>query len=827
MVSVAEALAIGTSRHQAGQLAEAERIYRQILAVEPDNPHALHQLGILAMQHKNFAAATELFQQAIRRDRTQAPFHANLGEAFRHLRRNAEAIECYRAALGLEPKLMQALIMLGTVLRLEGRLEESLESLREAVRLDPEAAEPRTQLGHTLLEQKKLSEAEKCYQRVWRSQPDSAMANFNVGNLSQAAGRLDEAETWYRKAIALDPRLVDAHNNLGTVLKARKAYDEAKEHYQTAIALKPDCAAAHTNLGAIYYAQGEIDKAADSYRAALSFEPTLVLSRLNLGTMLVRQSRLDEALAAFQEVLRVDPNSALAYLGIANVCQLKGFLSDAVTYCQQALRIEPDNFEAYCNMGMAWSEQGFRDEGIECCRKAIELKPSSAAGHGNLAGSLQALGRLDEALEHYRRAIELTPDDSRVHSNYLYCLNYHPAYDAQQLYDEHLAWARLHAEPLTAVAAPHTNVRDADRRLRVGYVSPHFKHHAVNFFSEPMLASHDHERFEVFCYSNLVTPDETTSRLQGYADAWRDTLSLNDEQLATQVRDDQIDILVDLTGHIAGGDRLCMFARKPAPVQVTYIGYQNTTGMTAMDYRLTDEHSDPAGKTEHLHTEQLVHLPRSFFCYLPSTDAPSVNPPPALERGYVTFGSMNNYSKINPLVLETWARVLQRVPRSRLLVRADMTPWLREHLTRTFAGFGIDVERLELVNRVKRVDYMEMIRGLDIAFDPFPFNGHTTTCDCFWQGVPVVTLAGETYVTRFGSSAMVSLGLDELIARTPDEYVEIAVRLATEASRRQELRETLRERMAASPILDFQGFTRNLEAEYRRMWHRWCATPSL
>ena len=262
-------------------------------------------------------------------------------------------------------------------------------------------------------------------------------------------------------------------------------------------------------------------------------------------------------------------------------------------------------------------------------------------------------------------------------------------------------------------------------------------------------------------------------------------------------------------------------------MQVTYIGYQNTTGMTAMDYRLTDEHSDPPGTTEHLHTERLVRLPRSFFCYLPSADAPPVNPPPALERGYVTFGSMNNYSKINPLVLETWARVLHRVPGSRLLIRADMTPWLREHLKQTFGDLGIDAQRLELVNRVHRLDYMEMIRGLDIAFDPFPFNGHTTTCDCFWQGVPVVTLMGETYVSRFGSSAMVTLGLDELIARTPGEYVEIAVGLAGDAPRRQQLRDTLRQRMAASPLLDFQGFTRNLEAEYRQMWHRWCAVPGL
>ena len=826
MVSVDEALAIGTSRHQAGQFGEAERIYRQILAVEPDHPHALHQLGILAMQHKQFAAATELFEQAIRGNRLYAPFHANLGEAFRHLHRHAEAIACYRAAVKLEPNLMQAHMMLGNVLRLERQLDESVAELREALRIQPESVEARTQLGHTLLEQQKWSDAQRCYERALRGEPRSALAHFNLGNLLQATGRLAEAETLYCQALELDPRFVNAHNNLGTILKAREAYAEAKAHYQQAIEIKPDCAAAHANLGAIYYAEQEIDKAADSYRAALAVEPTMVLARLNLGTMLVRQSRSDEALECFEEVLRVEPDNALAYCGVANVYQVKGRLQDAITYCQHALRIEPGNFEAYSNMGVAWSELGHRDEGIECCRKALELNPLFAPAHGNLAGSLQALGQLDEAIDHYRRAVALAPEDAAGHSNLLYCLNYHPGYDAETLYREHIAWAARHAEPLTAVSPPHTNDRNPDRRLRVGYVSPHFNRHAVNFFSEPILASHDHDRFEVFCYSNVRSPDETTDRLRGYADGWRDTLVLNDEQLAAQVRSDQIDILVDLTGHIAGGQRLLAFARKPAPVQVTYIGYQNTTGMRAMDYRLTDEHSDPPGKTEHLHSEQLVRLPRSFFCYLPSSDAPTVNPPPALERGYVTFGSMNNFSKITPQVLETWARILHRVSGSRLLIRADMTPWLREHLTRTFSQWGIDAARLELVNRVIRADYLELIRGLDIALDPFPFNGHTTTCDCFWQGVPVVSLAGETYVSRFGSSAMVTLGLEELIVRSPDEYVEVAAQLAADAPRRQQLRDALRTRMAASPILDFTGFTRNLEAEYRRMWHRWCAAPS-
>jgi protein O-GlcNAc transferase len=266
-----------------------------------------------------------------------------------------------------------------------------------------------------------------------------------------------------------------------------------------------------------------------------------------------------------------------------------------------------------------------------------------------------------------------------------------------------------------------------------------------------------------------------------------------------------------------------VFARKPAPIQVTYIGYQNTTGMQAMDYRLTDDYSDPPGQTDHWHTERLARLPVTFFCYQPSSNAPPVNPPPSEANGYVTFGSMNNFTKVTPQVLAAWAELMRRVSGSRMLIRADMTPWLQKHLVEVFAGHGIGEERLILRNRAPRPEYLEMIRGFDIALDPFPFNGHTTTCDCLWQGVPVVTLSGDTYVSRFGGSGLVNMGLEDLIAHSVEEYVDIATRLALDADRRHQLRFSLRERMAVSPLLDFAGFARNLETEYRRMWHRFCA----
>ncbi len=823
MVTIDEALARGTRHHQAGQWAEAEHIYRQILHAEPEHAPTLHQLGILVMQGGNYPVAVECFARAIRADRMQASYHANQGVAYASLGNLSQAIACYQAAVKLRPDMAHVQRMLGIALRAQGDLAGAIDSLRTALKLKPEDNEARTQLGHALHKQGKLAEAETCFRRVLRAEPESAVAYFNLGDALHAQQKLDEAATNYQETLRRDPEYVDAHNNLGTILNGQGESEAAVAHYLAALRVRPDCAAAHTNLGGAYLALGQSEEAIASYRAALRIDPQIVIARHNLGTLLQQQGQLTEALACFDEALRIDPRNASLHMARGSALQMQARFDAAIASFQAAVHLDPSYAEAYNNMGVAWGDQGLRDEGIECLERAIALDPRYAAAESNLSGSLQYLGRLDEAVVHGRRSVELEPSSSGFHSNLLYLLNYHPAEDAASIAAEHRTWAQRHADPLFAVSAPHTNERTPTRRLRIGYVTPNFKDHAVNFFSEPILASHDHAQFEVFCYSDVRQPDTTTRRLQGYADQWRETAWLSDQELSNLVRRDQVDILIDLNGHIGGGSRMLAFARKPAPVQVTYIGYQNTTGMLAMDYRLTDDYSDPPGTTDALYTEQLLRLPRSFFCYLPSSDAPAVTPLPASALGYVTFGSVNNFNKISPAVLTTWAELLVRVPHSRLVVRADMSDSLRTYLERSFASHGVGSERLELVNRLPRSAYLELINRLDIALDPFPFNGHTTTCDCLWQGVPVVTLSGDSYASRFGGSGLVTLGLDAWIARTTEEYVQIAAAMAVNLERLAQLRAELRPRMAASPLLDFVGFTGNLETAYRRMWIDWCA----
>jgi protein O-GlcNAc transferase len=418
--------------------------------------------------------------------------------------------------------------------------------------------------------------------------------------------------------------------------------------------------------------------------------------------------------------------------------------------------------------------------------------------------------------------VRLGPEDPRAQSNLIYTLNMHPGYEPSAIWAEHRLWGQTFADPLTAASRPHSNDRTPERRLRVGYVSAHFKEHAVNFFVEPILAHHRPEQVEVYCYANLLQGDATTERLRGYAQHWREIAALADQQVADMIRADQIDILVDLSGHIAG-NRLQVFAHKPAPLQVTYIGYQNTTGMAAMDFRLTDDWSDPPGTTDAFYTEKLVRLPRSFFCYQPSANAPAVVPLPATTRGYVTFGSFNNFAKVTPQVLAAWAEILARVPDSRLIILADAVPSLLAYMAQSFAEGGIAADRVEVAARRPRSDYLELINGVDIALDPFPFQGHTTTCDALWQGLPVVTLAGQTYAQRFGSSTLMTLGLNDLVTPTIEAYVQTAVELAADHESLAKLRDGLRQRMIDSPLADYSAFTANLETQYQTLWRNCCA----
>lgn len=440
------------------------------------------------------------------------------------------------------------------------------------------------------------------------------------------------------------------------------------------------------------------------------------------------------------------------------------------------------------------------------------------------ASILDELGRRDEALALYRRAALGPPPSMRAHSNLLFFLNSQPGVTWSEVSAEHRRWAERYAEPLTRVAAPHPRARDTERRLRIGYVSADFRTHVLSYFVLPLLGAYDKERFHVTCYANARREDAVTARLRSLVDCWRDIRPLQDEAAAQRIRDDAIDILVDLSGH-SRDTRLGVFARRAAPVQATYWGYVNTTGLSAMGYRITDVHVDPPGKTERYYTERLVRLPHSQWCYEPppQAQAAAVNAPPALARGAFTFGSFNKFSKLNDAVIDLWARVLAAVPGSRLVIAGVPEGSARARFTAAWARHGIAAERIELAATRGFDAYLRWYNDIDLSLDTFPYSGGTVTCESLWMGVPVLTLATQSGAGRNSASLLINAGLPQYVVTSADEYVARAVHAAGAGlAELAALRAGLRERLRASPVCDAGAFMRDLEHAYREMWRAWC-----
>jgi predicted O-linked N-acetylglucosamine transferase (SPINDLY family) len=733
-----------------------------------------------------------------------------------------QAEQLCRQVLQAEPRHPGAAHLLGLIALQVGQHQKAIEFISTAIRLDGSQPQYHAHLGDAHRHAGQLETSAKCYQRAVALAPHFAEAHDSLGTVLQALGNATDAEAAYRNAIRIRPEFAAAHHNLGVALRAQGRAREAMDSYRTAITLQPTLAESHSELGSLLHEQREFSAAAAAYQEALRLRPDFVEALTNFGFLAQTQMQLDQAISLFSRVVQLTPDSAVAHFNLANVYMFKRMHQQAIAGYQHTLRLQPTHPGAYHNLAVLFNELRQPDRAVEACEKGLALDPKSASLCENLAFALHTQGRGEEAIGWYRKSIEFEPERSIGYGILLYSLNFIPGIAPAAAFAEHLAWAKRHAEPLTGLAPPHANDRTPDRRLRVGYVSAHFCRHAVNYFTEPLICAHDHTAVEVFCYSDVVVPDDVTARLKNAVDVWRDTGAVSDDRLAHMVREDRIDILVDLAGHI-GGNRLLVFARKPAPIQVTYIGYQNTTGMSAMDYRLTDERADPPDMTDEFYTEQLVRLPKSFFCYQPSEESPPVTPSPARASGRVTFGYFNNFTKVTPQVMEAWFAILKQVQNSQLLVLAAGGGYVEHRLRELARQNGIDAQRITLCDPQPQAGYMRLIQRADVALDPFPFNGHTTTCDSIWMGVPVVMLEGDTYASRFGGSVLVNVGLEDLIARSVDEYVSIAVDLAGDLDRLTRLREELRPRMAASALLDFAGFARNVEAAYRQMWRTWCA----
>jgi predicted O-linked N-acetylglucosamine transferase (SPINDLY family) len=683
-MTVEQALRTALAHHQAGRLAEAEAIYRQVLARFPDHPDALHLLGVLATQAGRPEMSIELIGRAVTVSPTVAEYHLSLGEAYRR----------------------------------SGRWDAAIASLSRSIELRPDDAEAQNALGVTLALAHRPGDAVAVYQRAIALRPDHAWAHTNLGNAWSAQGRLDEAVDAHQRALALDPDLAEGHSNLGAVLYEIGRVDEAIASYHRAIALRPDHPQAYTNLGCALWHQG----------------------------------RLDEASAA---------------LG-------------------RAIALRSDEPETYNTVGNVFKDQG----------------------------------RPEEALAQFRKALELEPGFLTAASNYLYALHFHPEYDAQALLTAHRHWAGQHAEPLAAQIRPHPNDPAPDRRLRVGFLSPDFRDHPVGQSLLPLFSHHDRRQSEVVCYSDVRVPDRITGQIKALVDHWRNIVGLDDSQVADRIRTDGIDILVDLSLHTAN-NRLLVFARKPAPVQVTMLGMPGTTGLATMDYRLTDPYLDPPGAHDAEYVEQSLRLPRCYWCYQPPEDSPDVQAAPALRNGFITFGCLNQFAKVSRLAVQVWIKILQSLTTSRLIIHSQYGSH-RNTVGRLFQDAGIAPGRVEFAARVPRRHYLEQYHELDLSLDPFPFGGGISTMDSLWMGVPVVTLAGRTAVGRAGVSILSNVGLPGLVAETVDLYAAQALDWAQDLARLTRVRSGLRAQMRSSPLLNGPRYAADVDAAFREMWKTWC-----
>ena len=533
--------------------------------------------------------------------------------------------------------------------------------------------------------------------------------------------------------------------------------------------------------------------------------------------------RFAEALALYRAILIGAPAyfDALHMLGV--LAQQTRNPAAAVYWLEKAVALQPSYADAANNLGVALKAQGQLEAASAAYRRALAMRPEHADAHNNLANILKDHGRLAEAESHYRWAVDSRPDSPEFFSNLLFCLQYSPQCSAQNLVNAQRQFAQRFEAAQRPAWRPHANAPDSRRRLKIGYVSGDFRRHPVAYFIEPVLAQHDATRVEVYAYHNHPTRDAYTERIAAAVAHWLPCAHWPDAQLAERIRADGIDVLVDLAGHTAY-NRMTLFARKPAPVQVTSLGYPGSSGLTAIDYRLTDRHAEPPGLTESQHSEQLWRLPDAFFCYRPIADSPACSArPPLLDKAYVTFACLNNFAKLSDEVLALWARLLQRVPASRLLLSVNGLDAgrTRAAIEARLSRLGIAPQRVDLLARVDGA-HLSLYQGIDIALDPFPFNGHTTSLETLWMGVPLVTLAGQRFVARMGVSVLATTGLHELIAQTPEEYIGIAAALARDPARLAALSAGLRQRLKQSPLLDARGFTAQLEQAYREMFERWC-----
>ncbi len=667
-----------------------------------------------------------------------------------------------------------------------------------------------------------LDQAERHFQRAVARDQSSPGAIAHLAEFYFNQHRPHQALPFFMRMTTLQPNNAIAWRNRGVSAASVGDHQQAVSAFRRAVELKPDYATAHHALALSLMTLGRPRDALPAFQTAINLNPQDHEALYNLANALESLGELNAAEVAFRLAITLRPDFADAHCNLGKLHFIRNEAGLAKVHLTQAVALAPGSAIAHTNLGAIHQHQGDLGQALACHQSAIALQPDFAEALSNISSVHLALGNVEAATATYRQSLAVKPDNAAIFSDLLLCLQNDHHISNEQLFDEHRQFAAQFEAPLRSTWPQHTNECDAHRRLRVGYVSGDLRNHAVTFFLEPLLAHHDRSKFELHVYSNHAQRDAVTQRLASYVDKWSNVHHLSDDDCAKKIHEDQIDILVDLSGHTAH-NRLLTFARKPAPVQVTYIGYGGTTGLDAMDYRITDRWLDPIGATDCFHTEKLIRLPTGGAAFQPCAEAPDVAPLPALSGNGVMLACLNNPRKIRPPVVALWSRILVARGDATLTLGSTSDESMKAALLDQFAQAGVDASRIIFQPWMPIEDYLALHGRIDLALDPFPYNGGTTSCHSLWMGVPFVTLAGDRTMSRVGACLLASVGLDDWIADGEAAYVTKVLTALDDLPELNRVRQSLRGRFdppAGAPRS--ARVTTALETAYRGMWHTWC-----
>ncbi|OEZ65862.1 TPR repeat-containing protein YrrB [Janthinobacterium sp. HH103] len=804
-----------------GALAEAEDAYLQAIALRPDYGMAHFNLGNTRKARGDLDGAVGAYNAALASMPGDAEVLCNLGNALQALERNEEAADSYRRALALEPRLVMAHSNLGAALQNLEQYAQSEASYRTALSLAPRHADLWNGLGNSLQSQQRLDDAADAYRQALAVQPDYSQAHSNLGGVLVSLGEFDAAIASYRRALELQPDSADAHTQLGLGLQSVGELDEALALHQRAVQLAPDKLQAHTCLGHCLKQMRRFEEAQVAYRQALALAPDVANLHNDLAIAVQDAGDYPQAIRIYQHALELDPRSSLIHCNLSVAFEDSGQSEQALEYLQRARDIAPDSSRVHFTMGNCLRSLKRYDEALASYARSLEIQDDFIGSHLNTCATYSEMGRTDDAVQACRTALARYPQYDEVYSNMLFGLSHMHADDPAAMVAEHFGFGERYETPLRAAWQPHANERDPQRQLKIGLVSGDFCNHAVAHFITPLLEELvAMPQFSLYAYYNNSRVDNVTMRIAQLLPNWLPVTHLSQEKLAERIRADGIDILIDLSGHTAK-NCLLAFARKPAPIQMSWIGYPLTTGLQAMDYYLSDRHFSPPETFASHFTEKLIFLP-TIAPFLPSENADGILPAPVLKNKYLTFGSFNRPNKLNRQTIARWARVLRAIPDARMLLAAMPAPGPHPGLTAWFAEEGISADRLIFEPRANMASFLAMHHRVDMCLDTAPYGGGTTTFHGLWMGVPTLTVAGPTVPSRAGTSILRHVQLEEFIARDDEEFVSKALYMAANPMLLGAYRFSTRHRLAQTALGQPKLIAEGLANSLRLAWQRWC-----